>query len=261
MNILVPMAGEGSRFVKAGYTTPKPLIKVFDKTMIEMVIENNIYPDEILNFIFICRTEHLSKYPIEETINKAIEHEQNMYAPYGGNLVTSKIVTVDELTEGAACTVLKARKLIDTDEALVIANSDQYIFWNTQHFLKMINITGVDGAIPVFHCTHPKWSYVTLDEDGFVTQLKEKEVISTYATVGIYYFKHGKDFVWAADRMINKNIRTNNEFYVAPVYNELIVPENYKVLAYPIPAKAMGRLGTPEDLEDFKKYYDVKRVR
>ena len=255
MNIVIPMAGEGSRFVKAGYTVPKPLIKVFDKTMIEMVIENNIYPDKELHFIFIVREQHLKDYPLYDIINETITQRQESFGWGGESLINFDIVTIDKLTEGAACTVLKARKLIDNDEELIIANSDQYLIWSKENFIKMIEITKADGAIPCFPCSSPKWSYVKVDEDGWVTQLKEKEVISNLATVGIYYFKHGSDFVRGADKMINKNIRVNNEFYVAPVYEQLIMPENYKVLAYPVPSLAMMRLGTPEDLEFARKFY------
>jgi len=254
MNIVIPCAGEGSRFAKAGYTIPKFLINVFNKTMIEMVIENNIYRRNRLHFIFIFREKHIQDIQIEDILDEVF-NSIGCKDEYSDIYMDYEIITIDKLTEGAACTVLKARKLIDNDEDLVIANSDQYIFWTPENFIKMIDITKADGAIPCFPSNSPKWSFCLIDENGWITQIKEKEVISPFATVGIYYFKHGSDFVWAADQMINKNIRTNNEFYVAPSVNELIMPKGHKFLMYPISTRAMNGLGTPEDLELFRERY------
>jgi dTDP-glucose pyrophosphorylase len=251
INICIPMAGEGSRFKNAGYIDPKPFIPIFDKPMIQWVIKNLSVTNRESNFIFICRNQHELEYDFSKKIKNIFK---NIEATYD-------IITIDKLTEGAACTVLKARNLIDNNEELLIANSDQYMDWNSNDFIKIITNTESDGAILTFHCSNPKWSYAKVDENGWIIQVKEKEVISNYATVGIYYFKHGKDFVCGADEMIQKDIRFNNEFYVCPVYNELIYPMGYKVLNYPIPTQCMNGLGTPEDLEKFKiKYNYLKNI-
>lgn len=227
----MPMAGRGKRFEDAGYTFPKPLIDINGKPMIQVVIEN-------LNFsgrhIFICQKEHYQKYALQELLN--------LISP------DCKIITIDRITEGAAVTVLLAKELINNDEELIIANSDQWIDWNPQHFLSFLHSKDADGGIVTFISTHPKWSFVKVDDEGLVKEVAEKKPISNIATVGIYYYKRGRDFVNAAEQMIKKNIRTNNEFYVAPAYNEMILLGK-KILHYPV--AEMRGLGTPEDLQRF----------
>jgi len=160
-----------------------------------------------------------------------------------------EIIQVDRVTEGAACTALLARDLINNDDELVIANSDQWIDWDSRHFLAYMRARHADGGILTFFSTHPKWSFVRVDElSSRITEVAEKRPISNVATVGIYYFRRGRDFVAAADRMIQKNVRVNNEFYVAPTYNEMIADGKQ---IYPYPVAEMKGLGTPEDLERF----------
>lgn len=232
INIVIPMAGRGSRFSKAGYEMPKPLIDVAGKTMIERVIDN-IKPESEHRFVFICQKEHMEKYALDEKLRSA--------AP------GCEIVPIEYITEGAACTVLLAESFIDNEEELMIANSDQYVDIDINEYLKMIG--DKDGLIMTMPADDPKWSFIKYDKDGFVTMVREKEVISDQATVGIYNYKKGSDFVKYARQMIEKNIRVNNEFYVAPVYNEMIAGGG-RVVYYDI-GKAMHGLGTPEDLEQF----------
>ena len=168
-----------------------------------------------------------------------------------------KIIQVSEITEGAACTALLSKESINNDEELIIANSDQWVNWNNQHFLSFLRDNDADGGIVTFYSTHPKWIFVKLDDEGKVTRVAEKKPISNIATVGIYYFKKGKYFVEAAEQMIGKNIRTNDEFYIAPVYNEMIQSKK-KILNYPI--AEMRGLGTPEDLSKFMENIDKKQV-
>ena len=197
MNILIPMAGAGSRFEKAGYTFPKPLIDVAGQPMIQTVIENLNLQGK---YIFLVRKEHYEKYDLKSLLN--------LIAP------NCEIVQIEGLTEGAACTVLKAQELIDNDEPLIIANADQYIKWNSFETISMFNEPDVDGGILTFKSIHPKHSFAKVDGDGFVLEVAEKKPISNDATVGIYYWKRGLDYVLYAESMIEKNIRTNNEFYV-----------------------------------------------
>ncbi|MAS89815.1 MAG: glycosyl transferase family 2 [Thaumarchaeota archaeon] len=240
MKILIPMAGRGKRFEDAGYSFPKPLIDINGKTMIQIIIENLNFSAE---HILICQKEHYEKYALKELLD----------------LITPncKIIQVSEITEGAACTALLSKESINNDEELIIANSDQWVNWNNQHFLSFLRDNDADGGIVTFYSTHPKWSFVKLDDEGKVTIVAEKKPISNIATVGIYYFKKGKYFVEAAEQMIGKNIRTNNEFYIAPVYNEMI-QSNKKILNYPI--AEMRGLGTPEDLSKFMENIDKKQV-
>ena len=158
------------------------------------------------------------------------------------------LITLEHDTEGAACTVLLATAYIDGGEELVIANSDQLVDYDLNRFIEHARRSGADGSILTFEAVHPKWSYARVNDAGLVTQVAEKRVISNHATVGIYYFRRGSDFVQAATSMIRKELRINNEFYVCPVYNELILADR-KIIAHEIPEGAMHGLGTPEDLE------------
>jgi HAD superfamily hydrolase (TIGR01509 family) len=238
MNIIIPMAGAGSRFEKAGYTFPKPLIEVNGKPMIQVIVEN-INIDA--NYIFIVQKSHREKYNLDTLLN--------MIAP------KCKIVEVDGLTEGAACTALQAKHLINNDDPLFFANSDQYVEWDSNEFLYHMQESGVDGGIVTFTSTHPKWSFAKIDDNGFVTEVAEKNPISDIATVGFYYWKHGSDFVEYAEKMIDNNIRVNNEFYVCPVFNQAI-ENGKKIKTFNI--KKMWGIGTPEDLDYFLKEHDYR---
>jgi HAD superfamily hydrolase (TIGR01509 family) len=231
LNVLIPMAGAGSRFFEKGYTTIKPLIPVRGKPMIQKVVEN-LNLDA--NFIFIVQREHAVKYDLERILG--------IMSP------NCTIVMTDGLTEGAACTTLLARTLIDNDDPLLIANSDQIIDWDSNDFMYSISESGVDASILTFEDDDSKWSFAKTDENGFVTEVAEKKVISNKASVGIYYWARGSDYVRSADQMIDKNVRTNNEFYVCPVFNEAII-NGLKVKTYDV--DRMWGIGTPEDLEAF----------
>jgi len=235
MNILIPMAGAGSRFANAGYTFPKPLIEVNGKPMIQVVVENlNIEA----NYTFIVQKEHYEKYSLQYLLN--------LIAP------NCNIVQVDGLTEGAACTTLLAKEFINNDYPLLMANSDQFVEWNSNECLYAFNADGIDGGIVSFKATHPKWYYAKIGEDGFVSEVAEKKPISNNATVGIYFWKRGSDYIKYAEQMIEKNIRTNGEFYVCPVFNEAI-DDGKKIRVKEI--ERMWGIGTPEDLNYFLEHY------
>ena len=246
LNIVVPMAGRGSRFQKEGYTLPKPLIPVLGKPMIQVVI-NNLRPKVAHRFIFICLQEHLEKYQVAEKLKA--------WAGAG-----TEIVTVDQVTEGAACTVLLAKELINNDEPLMIANSDQWVDTDINDYLETMNHENADGLIMTMWANDPKWSFVRFNEKHEIIEVVEKEVVSNEATVGIYNYKHGKDFVRAAEQMIAKNYRVNGEFYVAPAYNELI-KEGKKIIIYNIGKEADGMygLGIPADLKLFESRFKEEK--
>ena len=239
MKILIPMAGEGSRFAKEGFTFPKPLIDVNGRPMIQKVVENL---DFISEYIFLVRKEHRIKY---EGLVDTLERITNN---------SCKIVEVDRLTEGAACTALLAKDYIDVDEDLLIANSDQFIEYQKQNFLSLKNMTTADAIVWTFNAVHPKWSFVKTNSRGYITEVAEKRPISDIATCGIYWYRKGSDFVKYAEKMVEKNIRVNNEFYIAPVYNELI--EDGKSLI-PFYVNKMWGLGTPEDLRYYMENANV----
>lgn len=237
LNVLIPMAGAGSRFEKSGYTFPKPLIDVKGEPMIKVVTENlNLEA----NFIYIVQKSHREKYNLDLLLN--------LISP------NCTIVEVEGLTEGAACTTLLGKEFINNDQPLIMANSDQFIEWDSNEFMYKMNETDADGGIVTFYSTHPKWSFTKINENGLVTEVAEKNPISDIATVGVYFWKHGSDYVKYAEQMINKNIRVNNEFYVCPVFNEAI-SDGKKIRTFNI--EKMWGIGTPEDLNYFLEKYNM----
>lgn len=244
LNIVIPMAGRGSRFFEAGYQVPKPLIEIHGHQMIEYVTKN-VTPNSACHLIYLCLKEHMEGYHLRKTLQQI--------AP------GCTVIPVDHVTEGAACTVLLAEKYIDHENPLMIVNSDQYVDMEINDYLT--HMGNHDGLIMTMTADDPKWSFIKFDENGFVTLLREKEVISREATVGIYNFQHGSDFVFYAKQMIAKNIRVNNEFYVAPVYNEMIHDQK-KIVFHNIGSenKGMYGLGIPADLMKFMENPISKKV-
>ena len=236
LNVLIPMAGAGSRFAAAGYVFPKPLIEVRGKPMIQVVVENVGIE---ANFIFVVQKEHREKYNLDTVLN--------VIAP------NCSIVEVDGMTEGAACTALLAKEIINNDQPLFFANSDQFVEWDPCEFMYKMQETDSDGGIVTFESVHPKWSFAKTDENGYVTEVAEKNPISDKATVGYYYWKKGSDFVKYAEEMISKDIRVNNEFYVCPVFNQAIADDK-KIRTFN--ADKMWGLGTPNDLEYYLSNYE-----
>lgn len=231
LNVLIPMAGLGSRFKDAGYVFPKPLVEVDGKPMIQAVVESL---GVNAKYTYIVQKEHYDKYNLSYLLN-LITPECN-------------IIQVEGITEGAAVTSLLAKEYINNNSPLIMANSDQIVEWNSRQFIYDLMTNNADGGIATFKSTHPKWSYAKVDDNGLVTEVAEKKPISNIATVGIYYWKHGSDFVKYAEQMIHKNIRTNGEFYVCPVFNEAIA-DNKRIFTSDI--KKMWGIGTPDDL----RYY------
>lgn len=232
------MLGRASKFIQAGIVTPKPLIKIRNKYIFEWAIEAIKDLDVEKNAIFIISKEHVDNWGIDKEIKKVV-----------GPKASFRII--DFIPQGAVKSVLLARDELDNDQELIIYNSDQYFAPSFKTMLKTID-DKIDGVIPFFHATHPRWSYVDTKSNGIVVRVAEKEAISNKATVGLYYFRKSKDFLLAADQMIEKNIMTNGEYYVCPVYNEFI-EKGHKVKAHMV--EEMWGLGTPEDVEHFEKYY------
>ena len=234
LNVLIPMAGRGSRFEEKGYVFPKPLIEIKGKPMIQVVLENlNIDA----NYIFIVQKEHNTKFNINQMLK--------IQKP------NCTIFELNEITEGAASTTLIAKDSINNSSPLLICNSDQFIEWNPREVMYQFVNSDVDGGILTFESSHPKWSYAKIDNDGLVSEVAEKNPISTNATVGVYYWREGKDYVKYAEQMIENNNRVNNEFYVCPVYNEAI-KDGKKIKINSI--EKMWGLGTPEDLDTFLQF-------
>lgn len=236
MNIVIPMAGMGSRFANAGYELPKPFIDVGGKPMIVRVMENLAQPNA--KFILLARKEHIEK---NQQLITQIQSEFD-----------ATFVPIDKLTEGTACTVLFARSLLSPEDSVVIANSDQIVDDCFPSYIQDAKVRNLDGSILTFSDPelNPKWSFAKIDDHGFVTQVQEKKAISQYATVGIYYFRRANELVDGVVQMMIENDRTNKEFYICPVYNYLI-RDGKKVGIYNIDQSQMHGIGTPEDLTVF----------
>lgn len=237
LNIIVPMAGAGSRFAQAGYKNPKPLIDVHGVPMIKLVIDN-LTPRCQHKFIFICQADHVAAYGLKSMLQA--------WAP------GCAIVELNGVTDGAACTIHAARHLINHDQPVMIANSDQYVDIDINTYLECMESTPADGLIMTMTASDPKWSFVGFNSAGQIDRVVEKEAISNEATVGIYNFRTGSQLIAALEAMFEKNARVNGEFYVAPAYNEVIA-DNASVMHYNIGAEGNGMygLGIPADLEFF----------
>jgi NDP-sugar pyrophosphorylase family protein len=237
LHIVIPMAGRGSRFAVAGYPMPKPLIPVHGRPMIATVVDN-LRPSQPHVFTFLCQQSQLATYGLRRLLEST--------AP------GCRVIPIEGITAGAACTVLLARDLIDHEQPLMIANCDQWIDVDIDHYLDHFGNDGHDGLIMTMTADSPKWSYVRRDGEGRVCEVVEKQVVSHEATVGIYNFARGRDFVAAADEMIAADERVQGEFYVAPVYNRML-SRGARVRTCPIGSVGNGMygLGVPEDLEQF----------
>lgn len=247
LNIVIPMAGEGSRFKEKGYLEPKPMIDVNSKKMIELVV-NNIRPDREHRFIFICKEKHIVEYKLKELLEKISPD--------------CVIIPIEGTTNGAAETVLVSKNYINDDNELMIANCDQWIDIDINDYLEVIDSKKIDGMVMSMTAEDQKWSFLKLDKQNNVVEVREKEVISNQATVGIYNFKKGSDFCSAATKMIEKNDKTMGEFYVAPVYNYLIKDQLAVISHYNIGQEFSGMygLGTPDDLKRFLKSHILNKA-
>ncbi len=233
VNIVIPMAGRGQRFIEAGYLNPKPLLKIGDDLVIKHII--NIMKVPQAQFIFIVRQDHCDEFQLDKRL---LEIEPN-----------AKIIKINDITQGAICTVLLAKDFINTSDPVIIKDCDQIINWNPEHFFEFVERNKADGAIINIHTDRPNYSFSRVNSRGQITETAEKSVISNYGSVGIYYFAKGSDLVKYAERMITKNLRVNNEFYTAPVYNQFI--QDFKtILHYPV--AEMFQLGTPEEFFENK---------
>jgi len=233
INIIIPMAGKGQRFLEAGYKIPKPLLNLGDRPIIEYIIKTMRMPNA--QFIFIVRQDHCDESDLDK---KLLEIEPN-----------AKIMKINEVTEGAICTVLLAKEYFDDDNPIIIKDCDQIINWDPRAFMEFVLRQKADGAIVNIHTDRPNYSFSRIDTKGRIIETAEKTVISNHGSVGIYYFARGRDLIKYAQRMIDKNLRTNNEFYTSPVYNQFI--QDFKlILHYPI--AEMFQLGTPEEFYENK---------
>ncbi len=234
LTIVIPMGGEGRRFAEAGYTFPKPLIEIDRRPMIELVVDN-LRPTEPHQFVFVCRKDHVDQYSLADVLKQISPG--------------CRVVTMGGPTGGALCSVLLGLQAEDALKQLIVANADQIIDFSIAQFLADARERQADGSIVIFPSTHPKWSYVRL-ENELVVAAAEKRPISAHATAGLYYFQRVDEFAECAESMLLKNAALRTEFFVCPVYNEYVL-RGRKVTVYPVPREAMHSLGTPEDVERY----------
>jgi dTDP-glucose pyrophosphorylase len=234
MNCVIPMAGFGSRFAEAGYEVPKYLIEVHNKTLLEYSL-NSLPLDICENLIFVCLKSHNINYSLQVRIEKILGH--NFF----------KIIQLDNVTNGQAETVLKAADyFINSD--LLIYNIDTYFKSNT---LKNVLLSEEkhDGVLGAFSDNANKWSFAKLGADKFVVETAEKVVISNNALTGMYHFTNPNDFINVAKNAISNNITSLNEYYIAPMYNQLIADGKKFVIDI---VDEFVALGTPEDVKKFE---------
>lgn len=266
MKIVVPMAGLGTRFQAVAdsnpeYKKPKPFILIKGKPMVQWAIESLPFANlphrkastkfivEPSNFIFVCRQNHEKEFQISQKLKEIFSEVIN-------------IVLIDKITRGAAETALKARDYINSNEDIIISDSDHY-FDGSYLYKKIINKDQeTEGIIPVFRPPdqEPKWSFSLVEKGDVITAVGEKDrelaAKGAYANIGGYYFSHGKVYVNEVEEVILENDLTGDEgkkeFYVAPIYNRLI-KKGMKIIAAITP-KVWG-LGTPKDVEYFEQNY------
>lgn len=236
IQLVIPAAGSGSRFVAAGFQTIKPLIKVFEIPMINWVIAN--FPIEKLEKVVVI-------------VKRGDNIEQLLENWFIKNRLPIEFVVIDELSEGPADTVSRALPHLDKSLPMVIANSDQFVVANLSKFIDQLIDSQYSGLIMTMKATGKKWSYVGRNNKGKIDRVVEKVEISSEATVGIYGWKKADLFEYSFNIMRESNDRTNGEFYVAPTYNYLI--QNHEIESYEIGLveKDIFGLGTPEDLHYF----------
>ena len=243
MNIIIPMAGNGQRFVDAGYDLPKPMIDVLGKPMILRVLENL---DIDGKYHFIVRKEHQEKYQICDLLRSLIPD--------------CEIIQLSELTEGATSSVLKAfTDKIDLEDELIVTNCDQIFIWNKQLFFNVADDS--DGTLLCHRYSDSKWSYcigqVNSSNYMNVSYVVEKPNIIpeySYANVGLYHWKLTKRFYNDALRMIKEGNKTKNEYYISPLYNYLC--DEGKVVKSVLCTEMYG-IGTPEDLKNYECKFNL----
>ena len=244
LQVIIPMAGKATRFHDRGYTFPKPLLEIGNQSMIEVVLKN-LSPPAPARFTFVCRKEHVTQFYLGDMLR--------LIAP------DCRVMGLENETAGALCSVLLAMDEISPDDEVLVANGDQFIAGGLKGFYSACRQADIDGCILTFAATHPRWSFAKTDERGRVTAVAEKRPISRQATAGLYYFRRAKDLMEASEKMILKGLATSGQFYVCPVYNELILAGK-NVITHHLPDDAMHSLGTPEDYELFLKEFAGKAV-
>lgn len=237
LHIIMPMAGEGSRFLKEGWTTPKPLIELHGVPLFKRAIGSVAVEGAPMKYSFIVRKEHIDKYHIDEQI-KAILPDANVFY-------------VERTTRGAVETCLMAESVIDDADGIVVMDCDlEFRSKGYTEGIKSILQQPIEqangGMLVSFESTESRYSYAEVDENMIVKRTAEKEVISNHALCGAYFFSTGKGFLSAAHRLLNEPVFTKPEFYVSLLYNYLLANGETVKLAT---MEDYRSYGTPEELK------------
>ncbi|MFC5407311.1 glycosyltransferase family 2 protein [Cohnella soli] len=233
MNIVIPVAGAGRRFREAGYVQPKMLIEAAERPMLYWALDSLFPGFKQENLLIVCLKEHLRRTYLWDVVRSAFPE--------------ANVVSIPGVSRGQAETVYLAREHYKEDEPLIIYNCDTYMRGRAAHTISRLD-PDIDGLISVFQSTDPSMSYVDLDADGSVRSVREKEVISSWATTGLYYFASTRRFLALVEEAFKEPLPAEGEWYVAPLYNRLIerggkVAVDYADCCYP--------LGTPQQLSVF----------
>lgn len=239
MTFIIPMAGRGERFSKAGFTKPKMLIETHGKTLLEWSVDS-LPLSLCTSLIFIGLKDHEVDFELSTFIKKK-------YSKYKDIL---HFVFLDEVTRGQAETILKAKNYFTEDNDLLIFNIDTY--FRTSTLIADLLRDDIDGVLGAFYSTEDRFSFAKVDANDFVIETAEKVVISENALTGLYHFKKASDFIRIAEKQIDSDIRIKGEFYIAPMYNELIQEGKKFILNK---AEEHWILGTPSELKLFQDTY------
>lgn len=245
INIMIPMAGKSQYFSESEFPFPKPLIEIGQRTVIEHVIQNLSSAGPDVQFIFVLSSADCRKFHLDSTLNIITDHK-------------CKIVRLDNETRGAACSALMAISHIANDHPLIIANSDQLFDDSLKDLIA--GLRDADAGVLTFESVHPRWSYVRLNEQGLVVETAEKRPISRHAIAGLYHFRHGRDFVEAAMRMIQKDSSINGNFYIAPTLNEMIL-QGKKVKTVKVDVHRYHTFYTPQKIKEYESQQQRQAAR
>lgn len=238
MRVVVPMAGGDEAFRQKGYTHSKSLIEIDGRALIQHVFERlQALPDA--EFVFIIRKEDASRHHLADVLGLLVPN--------------CRIVYAESQTAGAACTALLAIEHMESNGELVIANGDQLITADLAAAIVDFRKRGLDGGTVVFDSIHPRWSYVRVNHEGFVEEAAEKRPISRTATAGFYYFRRGEDFTQSAMRMIRKDAHVNGQYFVCPVFNEMILRQK-RIGIWRIRREEYFSFGTPQGVEVYEQF-------
>lgn len=228
------MAGRGSRFKSAGYLNPKPMIEINGLPMIEWALKSFNGLSNPHEFFFIAQKQDLDRGLIKILENRGT------------------VIPLKDTTEGAVNSVLAAENIINGSKPLLIANCDQFLDWDINNFIAKSQ--SYDASLVVFKSRNEYHSYI-LQSDRKIILIEEKKRISDLAVGGIYFCRRSLDFFKFAKTLISKDLRVGGEFYISPVFNEMIIA-NMTLTSFEVPANLIHMLGTPEEVKHFENTYN-----